>query len=89
MIYLPTLQPEDVNHLQRAIAQALSSEDEDYRRDAKALLSPKSAGGSAEAAKKENTRQDEWEQKRHRWRRLMMSVVRGWSDRSPETRPSH
>lgn len=38
MIYLPTLQPEDVNHLQRAIAQALSSEDEDYRRDAKALL---------------------------------------------------
>ncbi|WP_054479642.1 hypothetical protein [Photorhabdus heterorhabditis] len=38
IVYLPTLNPEDVNHLQRAIAQALDSNDESYQKDAKALL---------------------------------------------------
>ncbi len=38
MVYLPALQPEDVNHLQRTIAQALASDNDSYRQDAKALL---------------------------------------------------
>ncbi|HEJ7047466.1 TPA: hypothetical protein SMF45_004363 [Serratia marcescens] len=38
MVYLPALAPEDANHLQRAIVQALSSTDDEYRSDAQALL---------------------------------------------------
>ncbi|PHM37632.1 TraT protein [Xenorhabdus mauleonii] len=38
IVYLPALNPEDVNHLQRAIVQALDSDDESYQKDAKALL---------------------------------------------------
>ncbi|WP_145592822.1 hypothetical protein [Yersinia bercovieri] len=38
IVYLPILRPEDINHLQRAIAQALESDSEEYRQDAKALL---------------------------------------------------
>ena len=38
VVYLPTLPPQDANHLQRAIAKALESEDDEYRKDAKALL---------------------------------------------------
>jgi hypothetical protein len=38
MVYLPALCPEDVNHLQRAIAQALNSDNKEYQRDAEAML---------------------------------------------------
>jgi len=36
--YLPGLNPQDINHLQRTIMVALRSSDADLRRDAKALL---------------------------------------------------
>ncbi|WP_426575584.1 hypothetical protein ACP179_01685 (plasmid) [Xenorhabdus stockiae] len=38
IVYLPALNPEDVNHLQRTIAQALDSDDMSYQEDAKTLL---------------------------------------------------
>lgn len=38
MVSLPLLAPEDVNHLQRTLAQALAVGDEQYQQDARALL---------------------------------------------------
>lgn len=38
MVSLPLLSPEDVNHLQRTVAQALAVGDEQYQQDARALL---------------------------------------------------
>ncbi|MGK2894451.1 hypothetical protein [Klebsiella michiganensis] len=38
MVSLPLLSPEDVNHLQRTLAQALAVGDEQYQQDARALL---------------------------------------------------
>jgi len=38
IVYLPGLSPQDVNHLQRAIAVALQSDDENLRKDADDLL---------------------------------------------------
>ncbi|WP_436882983.1 hypothetical protein [Enterobacter asburiae] len=38
MVSLPLLSPEDVNHLQRTLAQVLAVGDEQYQQDARALL---------------------------------------------------
>lgn len=38
MVSLPLLSPEDVNHLQRTLAQALAVGDEQYQQDVRALL---------------------------------------------------
>lgn len=38
MVYLPALAPEDINHLQRTLAQALASDDPAYQQDARALM---------------------------------------------------
>lgn len=38
LAYVPGLSPQDVNHLQRTIAVAMVSDDEDVRKDAQALL---------------------------------------------------